>query len=514
MKPTENRVPLVLLAAFAVLLAAAFFRYEASPLVVLVPVPLLALLSGAPRWGWSRRRVAVGIFLAGLIGMLAVKYWMIANDPGEWALVGGLAALFSQLLIWIAVALAAASGYALFGWLAARFAYGPDLLRVRSVAVVPAAWIVGEYARAWAVSLAVGGPGSSLGPAGNFGNLGFALAGTPAAEPLSVIGLYGGAGAVVLSGLTLYAVCRRNLPVGSAGFAVLAVCFIAGSIPWTKPERPIQAGVVQAATGTSADANVGVPAAWQPADLLVFSEFAAVSPRTDPNGRRIAEAAARTDGVVISTESRGPAGARVGTIWFETPQGGEIARQEKTLLVPGEYLPSIGGALLGVAGGSVREDFERTRGRKPGAVRERPVVHGGVAYGALSCSGVIAPEWFRGLADQGATVLVSSSSLAVLRDRATFAAQIQQMIRFQAVANGKPMVVASRGSKSYIVAADGAFRYEAPNKDSQLGEATVEPTSGRTPYTVLGEWLVWVSLVILGVVGWSTRTHRAKRAGE
>ena len=353
MKPTENRVPLVLLAAFAVLLAAAFFRYEASPLVVLVPVPLLALLSGAPRWGWSRRRVAVGIFLAGLIGMLAVKYWMIANDPGEWALVGGLAALFSQLLIWIAVALAAASGYALFGWLAARFAYGPDLLRVRSVAVVPAAWIVGEYARAWAVSLAVGGPGSSLGPAGNFGNLGFALAGTPAAEPLSVIGLYGGAGAVVLSGLTLYAVCRRNLPVGSAGFAVLAVCFIAGSIPWTKPERPIQAGVVQAATGTSADANVGVPAAWQPADLLVFSEFAAVSPRTDPNGRRIAEAAARTDGVVISTESRGPAGARVGTIWFETPQGGEIARQEKTLLVPGEYLPSIGGALLGVAGGSV-----------------------------------------------------------------------------------------------------------------------------------------------------------------
>ncbi len=82
------------------------------------------------------------------------------------------------------------------------------------------------------------------------------------------------------------------------------------------------------------------------------------------------------------------------------------------------------------------------------------------------------------------------------------------MAQFIATANARPFVQAARGGPSYILTADGLpAAVERDIDNIQVIHATVKPGSGKTIYSILGEWSVLVSVVMLGgVLIWRTRS--------
>ena len=176
-----------------------------------------------------------------------------------------------------------------------------------------------------------------------------------------------------------------------------------------------------------------------------------------------------------------------------------LSAQEKSFLVPGgEFMPYLmqGELYLTAQGATVRE-FEKSVALKKADHLETPVTVDGVSYGGLMCSGIVSPELYRRLANQGANVLINSTSLSAFTDKSLFHEQAQQILRFDAMANAKPFIQSAIGSRSYIIDSNGNFlKIAMPGKFAVVYDK-ITPSSTKTPYTRFGELVVPLSIIFL-----------------
>jgi apolipoprotein N-acyltransferase len=117
--------------------------------------------------------------------------------------------------------------------------------------------------------------------------------------------------------------------------------------------------------------------------------------------------------------------------------------------------------------------------------------------GAAVCSSIISPEDYRYFVNNGATALSNSASLTIFKGSRMFSWQQKSLARFMAISNSRYFMQSANGSRAYILNNNGDTVVEKYGINT--ASATVYNNSKRTPYTFIGEWLVFIgALLALG----------------
>lgn len=483
-------------------LAAATPGFEVWPLAWVGLVPLLIAIRGARparafRLGW----------LAGWVYYAAILYW-IAPTISTYTRIETPFAVVIELLL-AAVAGALVGGFAAgLEWLAAA-----GISRVLSA---PALWIVFEWSRTFFPAAF---------PWGFLGYSQYRVA--PVLQWMDIGGVYGVSALLVLVNATLTEIVRdglrrhRGLAAATAALLVVALgygVFRLGAI--AKLDGPeLRVGLVQA--------NIAQDEKWRPgldeailskhlelsADAVARGAKLVVWPEAavpfifgaDPRTARL-EAFATDAKVALLTgapgyERRDGDEARpYNQAWLIDSAGARQGPYDKIRLVPfGEYVPW--GGLFGLVQKAVQGIGEF------GAGKEHTVFSAPAAAGtdrptpasALICYEAIFPDLTRRFTQAGAALLVNLSNDAWY-GRTAAPTQLLAMIAVRAVENRIPLVRATNTGISALVGPTGEIRSATPLFDEAVVVGDVKLVRGFSLYVMLGDWLVYASLVLLAAL--------------
>jgi len=371
-------------------------------------------------------------------------------------------------------------------------------MKNKTILLVPALWILGEFGRSVFFSFFVLGDGGSIGPYWNFGMLGYSLMDSPMKYSSRIVGSTGLSFLFVLVAVTLYMMLYKKWKY--AVFAVVPVIIsVAGWYFYRMPEARVlnlaTVGLNESVEGGYEDKLIKVIKEQATLDAVVLPEYSNIF----LNGQGLLTSNTLPENVklVIDSASVTNNDKLNNMVSFYTHDGKVLSQQQKSFLIPGgEYLPYVYHILLFYSGNrDLVHDFHDSRSVQKALAKERPYVNQGVSYGALACSGAIAPELYRSLARDGASVFANSASVAVLGVSGSYYGQADQIAQFISTANARPFVQAARGGPSYIMKADGTVAAVAGSvENSKVITAPTQAGTRRTIYTILGEWPVVASL--------------------
>jgi apolipoprotein N-acyltransferase len=189
-----------------------------------------------------------------------------------------------------------------------------------------------------------------------------------------------------------------------------------------------------------------------------------------------------------------------------TPGSFDVFRYDKHHLVPfGEFVPlgfhwfvNLMGIPLGdLAGGpAVQKSF---------FVRNQPVAVD-ICY-----EDIFGEEIARTIREQEAPagILVNSTNLAWFGNTIALDQQLQ-IARMRSIETGRPMLRATNTGMTAVIGADGHVVAKLPTYTTGVLEATVQGTSGRTPYVSSGNLTVIVISLVLLAFGFAFAPGRRK----
>jgi apolipoprotein N-acyltransferase len=402
----------------------------------------------------------------------------------------------------------------LVAWLAPRGRDWP------LVAILPAAWITGEQLRSFDVF-------------GGFpwAYLGYSIHANPPVLELAALG--------GVWGLTfLLGACGTLLALGRwrSALALIALAHGLGwglGRLWREEPSGLRTGIVQASISQDVkwtrellrehfDAHLALSrrALEQGADLILWPE--ASVPVSLEGQAEYAEAvtslaaqsgAAFVVGGIGLRWHKGDDGYDVFNSAFAIdPERGVVDRYDKTHLVPfGEYVPAFLRPIATSLAGGVAGIGETTPGSGARVLRIGGQRDPDAAV--LICYEAIYPGLVRQAARAGARVLLNLTNDAWY-GRTSAPHQFLAIAATRSAEHGLPMLRAANTGVSAIVGAQGVVQ-----EQTRLFEPTVLVADvparrvGPTPYTRLGDWVVWASWAILGISGGMRLVGRAERPG-
>lgn len=502
----------------ALLLAMPFLNDRFAPLSFVALLPYIWFLVNAQHK--KKPRLVLSTWLMGLFFCLQVVGWLIAAETHAWTQLNGLQLRAIIFVLWLVFGLGLSLGFLILGWLLNWFRTRVSTM-VWLAAVLPAAWLVCEFGRSWLFSILMYGPGASIGAFWNFGSLGLSVSSTPLVYASRLVGLFGVSALVVVVNVAIWLITTRRWRAATVG---LAICAILSGLGWGlyRPASPtvrvatVQLGSSDTDYGQGLANVIGQTKAFdhQPADILVMPEYADFFESGSADlDQAIAKQVfgGRRQGLVLYSRN-GPMknGLQTNQIVATKPDGTVVLAQLKSFLVPtGEYLPwIIDGGLRLTAQRSIVDYFRGSIQVAKADHPEQVIRAPSVTIGALACSGVLAPQLYRSLVNQGAQILTNSASLNEFQHAGFYQLQARQLARLQAVAHNRALVQAARGGLSFIVSGQGRFVYDSHDQGLAIGAANVPINSSRTLYDLAGDWVVLVAAV--GLVGLGVYLTRAK----
>lgn len=197
-------------------------------------------------------------------------------------------------------------------------------------------------------------------------------------------------------------------------------------------------------------------------------------------------------GVTTSAESSVP--SYTNTLFGITPNQPDVYRYDKHHLVPfGEFVPTGFHwfvALMGIPLGDL--------GRGP-PVQKSFFVHNQPIAVDICYEDIFGEEIARTIREQEAPagILVNSTNLAWFGDTIALDQHLQ-MARMRSIETGRPMLRSTNTGTTAVIAANGAVVARLPVYTVGSLDATVQGTSGRTPYVTSGNiTVIMVSLLLL-----------------
>ncbi|MBP9826939.1 hypothetical protein KBC99_00495 [Candidatus Saccharibacteria bacterium] len=461
-----------------------------------------------PIWIW---------YLSGCLYYLYTISWMFGLKTAEiaqgWAV---KAVAVSAGLIMVA---SFAIGFAIFGFFVKRSKV--SLSNRNIIWLAPAAWVVSEYLRSVLFSIISLGPGGKVGPFWVFGNAGYFLVDTPLVYAARWGGLYLlGFIVIAIIAAALHTHRSRNYrPLGMV-FVLAGILSLSGWFVYRTPTGPqrdvvaLQFSSEFAPDKFSLNGNQmldRLPA--QSVDVLVLPEYSRyweVNPEADTQS--VSRIMKNPNGVIIDSTHNTDNGLGYNLVTYHAVDGQHAFTQRKWFAIPaGEYVPYIYQVILAYAGQeSLLLHFQEQKSIDPGTELEKPYEFNGVRYGALACSGAIAPELYRGMTVRGAEVLSNSASLDTMGISQLYHLQARTMARLHAVANARPFLQSARGGLSFIIDHNGRFLAQSQARDDyELLQGQVQANTVKTLYTLLGDWVVILSAAGL-VAYWLLRRKNKK----
>jgi apolipoprotein N-acyltransferase len=495
-----------LIIACGVILSLPFLRAWLGWLSFISLLPLLYYMLWLGRKKTPPRKVIKYIWLVGMVFMAITVSWMfqlntigLLQDPVTKLIfipfTLGLMVLFFSVGFWV------------FGWLYVKLKASLD--SKNSFWLIPAIWVVGEFARSILFSIGMLGEGGSVGIHWNFGAFGMAASMTPMVFGSRLVGMFGLSFLVVLANLAIFQIVRRKFIWTSAVCLALCALFsLAGYLIYSNPssKSPTKLGIVHLGPNDhNGYSNNLIDASAKnnsKAGVIIFPEYSHLfEQQTDAQSdKKLLDQITDGPGArIITTRSVAEGNKETNAIVEIDSNNQEFSRQGKTFLIPGgEYIPYLYRGILIASGNSqliAHHEGEYTiyQSNKP----IEPLSIKGNKYGVLACSGIIAPEFYRDLVNRGADVLVNSASLSTMGMGKEFFEQAYQMARFQAVANARTMIQSARGEKSFVMDQNGSIRTQNVGQEATYMLGYFYPNTYKTPYSRLGEWVVLVSAIAL-----------------
>lgn len=249
-------------------------------------------------------------------------------------------------------------------------------------------------------------------------------------------------------------------------------------------------------------------------DTLILPEYSHYFEDDIDGDRRALERIMTDDkGLVIHSARDGEAGIGHNMLTFQAADSTMLNQQQKWFVVPaGEYVPYIYQVVLAYVG---REDlllnFNQQKSVQRGEKIESPYEYRGVRYGAHACSGVLSPDFYNQLVAQGADVLTNSAALDTMGISPLFHAEATQMNQLVAISQAKPFIQAAKGGPAYVLDKDGRTVTRADQPAGGVVTATIQANGGKTIYGWLGDWVVYLSLLVVAVFGLRSLHRRLQR---
>lgn len=505
-----------------VALALPFTNYHYGWFGFVALLPLLFALEWLEGLKWKRWRKIAMLYGIGLVFFGIIVQWMYHIHATDLIADSALRLAFIILSFFL-VASSLALGFIVFGQLYFRLKL--SLKKGWIFVLLPAAWIVGEFARSILFSIMWLGPGGTVGPHWNFGNFSFAASATPLVYAARLLGMFGLSVAVVLMNLSLYMLIKRRY-LWQSMVCIVAVLVLAGSgyLLYAKSVNPkiVRVGVthLQSDADTGYEADVIKSMASQMltrANALILPEYSHFyEPDNEPSvlarQKTIARSALGPDqakGVIITSQlGQGEYQGGNGVIYMRQ-NGNVLSTQYKRFLIPaGEYVPYAFQVILKLSGnGGVVSAHQTKKTIVASKKSEHFVMVDGVRFGAMACSGVISPELYRGITKSGAEVLTNSASLSSMGIDKLYFQEAKQMARFQAVANARAFVQSARGGESYAISKDGEYIAETRGDKTQYLQTSVTTNARRTLYSLAGEWVLVLAFAALGIQAFTARAR-------
>jgi len=401
-----------------------------------------------------------------------------------------------------------ALGYVFFVWLWRRLKLSFDGERWW---LIPFVWVAAEYLRSVFFSFVSFGPGGRIGAYWSFGNVGYWLVDTPLAFAARWGGLYLLCLMVawlVVAGIKSW-LSKSYKPVSYTVLIIFLLSFsgwLAYRTP-TGPERSIAA--VQFSNEYSPEAfstNASDQLGRLPensVDTIVLPEYSHLWEEKTTNDTAAATRALKSpSGLVIDSTQEKSVSLAHNLITYHAADGSHLFTQQKWFSIPGgEYVPYIYQVILAYAGQEqLLMHFNDQKSINHGEVPEQPFYFNGVYWGGLACSGAIAPDLYRGMADRGATVLTNSASLDTMGLSPLYHEEARGMARLHAIANSRPFIQAARGGLSFIFDNNGKFIDQSQKRGYQLLSGNINANETKTIYTMFGDWVVFMSIILIGGV--------------
>jgi apolipoprotein N-acyltransferase len=511
------KISMVLLFLLSVVgLSLPFVWYQAGWLSIFSFVPFIFFLKLISQKKLSVVRQLGLIWATGIAIFMIILSWALQTDPEKWAYINGWQAVFGMWAVYVAFAIALSIQYLFFGGL--FLAIKPKFNNKSIFLLLPAMWCVAEATRSIMFSIFFMGPGGSIGTYWNFGVLGVAGAVTPLGYLARVVGMFGLSFIIVVVNICIFWLIQKRwklpLSILIGIFALGLICYFV----WKPPanSRKIVTGYLQQSLvyqtfqgDMSYYELVGKLAAElkEKTDILVlpeYSQFFIDTEQTNTEQYKLAQTTAQeisnANGSIITSTENTSTGKKTNRVVMYSVTGALKAFNDKTFLIPlGEYMPYV---FIGIFKLMSQEQLLYThqqmrqiaQGQSSGAVFSG---ENNIKLGSLACSGAIAPELYRSLARNGAEVLTNSANLGIFTNAPFYHQQSQQFARFIALSNARPYVQSAAGAYSYSVSGDGEFVSKTDDLGFKLQTTQASLGQPRTIYTIIGEWVVWLSALIL-----------------
>lgn len=490
--------------AAGIMLSVPFWRAEYGWLVVPCVMGYLLWLDSKP----SMRR----IWLSGIAFFAVVVNWMYHIHATE--LIPNNLLAYAFLVLTFSIVVGSLSlGFLFFGYLYHKLKI--DLAQPRSMLLIPATWALCEWLRSIFFSIVSLGPGGSVGPYWNFGSLAYAASMTPMGYGARIVGQFGLSALVLFLSLGMLFLIRKQWKWGSVAVGVVVVVCATG---WAMSPSPdgsrLRVGVVQLDDSSYSDygyqrdleALMASHTPSNPLDVLVLPEYSYIFTNKEYKKAETTALAQVTTGksLVITSQSGEVDQGRKNLVTFYKPNGQIAAQQEKQFLIPaGEYIPYFYEWILVLSGNTSVIGAHRANNTVSASNQvAQPVAYEQDKIGALACSGAIAPDFYRKLTSDGATILTNSAALSTMGLSSSYYAQARQMASFIAVSTARPFVQSARGAEVYILDSNGRAVTESAKPGVHYIEADVVTNKTKTPYMVLGDIVILLTASLIIAVSW------------
>jgi len=371
----------------------------------------------------------------------------------------------------------------------------------KTILIIPVIWVVCEYFRSILFSILFMGDGGSIGPFWNFGTTGLLIADTPLKYSSRIIGLYGQSFIVITIAISIYKLITKQWRYSLLLFIPVIISLM-GRILYSNPsgqKLSVKSISIPGKIETGyEDALKKIINGVGHTDLLVLPEYSRFF--IDETGAKTNHTLPNTTKLVIDSACSVDEKKISNKVSYYNHNGEVFKQYKKWFLIPGgEYIPYIYHMILFYSGNrNLIDQFHISNAVNRPDMREQPYKFNNVTYGALACSGAIAPSLYRSLSSSGAEVLVNSASISTLGVSETYYYQAAHLSKFIATANARPYIQSSRGGPSYILNKDGATNAFITESDKlETINSTIETNSKQTIYSKLGEWLIPISTLVI-----------------
>lgn len=445
-------------------------------------------------------------------------------------------AVFAVFLIWFMTT----AGFALAMGGFAIFVRWCGLSSWMALLGVPSAWVLADWLGMWIFSIHTLGPHSILGANFSMGSFGYLLADDAALiQGAWFGGMYALNFEVAFVGALIFLLLRarsthERVAFGAATLALVCVwggmhLFISSLDATKAGDKALSVAAVSTQTPdvlyptaeqeqSRFDAEAASIANIHDADLIALPEgsgFLESLHRSPVLSARtvFARAGRGAPPVVVDSvslrETDGKLYSR--TEYYDGTTGRSTFAYKRYLMPFGEQLPYFYRFVSYALGQG--DTIRRILGSRGFSFKEvaHPVSVHSIPVSTLLCSEAMSPTFYREQAERGAQVFVNISSHAWFHRTYNMYIQALHIDQVRAAENRRWLVEAGNVVPSFIIDPYGRVIAKSAWGSAGVLTGTLYARTDRTPYSMFGEWVLLVPLVIFGFFVWHRRTIAPRR---